>query len=680
MKKLFTLLIFLCAALSSSADEHIVYLCPGWTNSDWAKDGARFALYMYKDGGGSEWVDFVPMSYTENGYDNGVLISRKVYGAVFSSGENNYDHFILCRMDPEKLANNWDNKWNQSENISAPTEDVFYDLTGWGAWDHGSINDYAKKSFSFVVTGDKQVVTNNEGWNSSSTNNVMTKTGAFTYSFNVPSQFVAPGNEFKVVFQPMGWWHGDPNNSGANFPVSIGEMGCYSIDYTFNFQTGVATASATKDNNKVVRFYLAEVTGTSANGRSHYDDYWWNNMMETSGAKATFYAPNKSLTAGENTLKYKVIRSVQSANSSDPWDNKWYAGSVGLDCDFGYSPESTGSFNVTFSWDAKAETSSVEAAELPSSYYVVGGAIGGNWTVGNQITGVNNVFTVDFAEQQGKGFVLVPNYDVSAGNVTNWSHAIRPLSDTDIIFANNTGMATIIDNAQNWRFETYNGHAIFTYNGLTNHWTVEPYFERTLPAAAEGYATFSSDKNVAIPGDITAAMYPSEVSSTGAITWTRFTNGIPAGQGALLQGVAGKSYKFTPVENPDVVSGDGSITMEAIDAKVAETPLQQIADGCTNYILWKSSNVVGFYKVNSKGSYVNAGTAYLKVPNEDPSDPEGAPAFFPLTGETTAIDNLTTEPAQKGEEKIYSLDGRRIVGQPTAKGIYIVNGKKLLKK
>ena len=677
MKKLFTLFIFLCAALSSSADEHIVYLCPGWTDNDWAKDDARFALYMYKDGGGSEWVDFVPMSYTENVYDNGVLIkSRKVYGAVFSSGENDYDHFILCRMKPN-TENNWDNKWNQSENISAPTEDVFYDLTGWGAWDHGSINDYAKKSFSFVVAGDKQVVTNNEGWNSSSTNNVMNKTEeAFTYSFHVSSQFAAPGNEFKVVFQPMGWWHGDPNNSGENFPVSIDEMGCYSIDYTFDFQTGVATATPTLDTSKVVRFYLAEVTGTDENGGSQYDN-WWNNMMETSGAKATFYAPNKSLTAG-TTLKYKVVRSVQSANSSsDPWADTWHSGSVDSDYNFGYSPESTGSFNVTFSWDAKAETSSVEAAELPSSYYVVGGVIGGNWTVGNQITGVNNVFTVDFAEQQGKGFVLVPNYDVSAGNVTNWTHAIRPLSNTDIIFANNTGTATIADKAQNWRFETYNGRAKFTYNGLTNHWTVEPYFERTLPAAAEGYATFSSNENVAIPEGITA-MYPTEVSDKGVITWKKFKNGIPARQGALLKGTlegnADTPYTFVPTLSTDVVPDNATITMEPIPEK---TQLAQKDGDYTRYILSKVNNTLGLYKVNSNDSWVNAGTAYLKVLDGTITT---APAFFPLTGETTAIDNLTTEPAAKGEEKIYSLDGRRIVGQPTAKGIYIVNGKKLLKK
>ena len=607
MKKLFTLLIFLCAALSSSADEHIVYLCPGWTDSDWAKDNARFALYMFNnDSKVSEWVDFVPMSYTENGDSK----SRKVYGAVFSSGKNNYDYFILCRMNPNTSENNWDNKWNQSEDISAPTSDVFYNLTGWGASDHGSVDTYAKKSFSFVVAGDKQVVTNNENWNSSSTNNVMNKMGAFTYSFNVPSQFAAPGNEFKVVFKTSDfeWWHGDPNNSGENFPVSIEEMGCYSIDYTFDFETGVATATPTLDTSKVVRFYLAEVTGTDENGGSQYDN-WWNNMMETSGVMATFYAPNKSLTAGTNTLKYKVVRSVQSANSSsDPWDDTWHSGSVDSDYNFGYSPESTGSFNVTFSWDAKAETSSVEAAELPSSYYVVGGEINGAWTVGDEITGDNNVFTVEFVGQQGKGFILVPDYDISNGNII-WTHAIRPRSNTDIIFANNTGTATVTDNAQNWRFETYNGRAKFTYNGLTNHWTVEPYFERTLPEAAQGYATFSSDKAVAIPDGITAK-YPTAVSDKGVITWAEFENGIPANQGALLEGTAGTTYNFPPAISTDEVPDNATITMEPIAEK---TQLAQKDGDYTRYILWKSSDVVGFFKVYTNGSWVNAGTAYLKV-------------------------------------------------------------------
>lgn len=47
-------------------------------------------------------------------------------------------------------------------------------------------------------------------------------------------------------------------------------------------------------------------------------------------------------------------------------------------------------------------------------------------------------------------------------------------------------------------------------------------------------------------------------------------------------------------------------------------------------------------------------------------------------GESADIRNITTDPSAKGEGRIYTLDGRR-VAQPT-KGVYIVNGKKVVVK
>ena len=40
-------------------------------------------------------------------------------------------------------------------------------------------------------------------------------------------------------------------------------------------------------------------------------------------------------------------------------------------------------------------------------------------------------------------------------------------------------------------------------------------------------------------------------------------------------------------------------------------------------------------------------------------------------GETTGISSLTPAPSPKGEGSIYTLDGRRMNGQPTRKGMYI---------
>ncbi len=48
-------------------------------------------------------------------------------------------------------------------------------------------------------------------------------------------------------------------------------------------------------------------------------------------------------------------------------------------------------------------------------------------------------------------------------------------------------------------------------------------------------------------------------------------------------------------------------------------------------------------------------------------------------GTTTKID-LATGNAQRKEESVYTLDGRRINGKPSKKGIYIINGKKFIMK
>jgi len=49
-------------------------------------------------------------------------------------------------------------------------------------------------------------------------------------------------------------------------------------------------------------------------------------------------------------------------------------------------------------------------------------------------------------------------------------------------------------------------------------------------------------------------------------------------------------------------------------------------------------------------------------------------------GETTGIESLTPDFCPKREESIYTLDGRRLDGEPSAKGIYVVSGKKVIIK
>ena len=85
----------------------------------------------------------------------------------------------------------------------------------------------------------------------------------------------------------------------------------------------------------------------------------------------------------------------------------------------------------------------------------------------------------------------------------------------------------------------------------------------------------------------------------------------------------------------------------------------------------------------------------LKHPGSMPAYMKGFRAYFQLkgdaanaasfnldfgNGETTGINSLTSEPSSNGEGSIYSLDGRRLSSKPAQKGVYIVNGKKMVIK
>ena len=86
-------------------------------------------------------------------------------------------------------------------------------------------------------------------------------------------------------------------------------------------------------------------------------------------------------------------------------------------------------------------------------------------------------------------------------------------------------------------------------------------------------------------------------------------------------------------------------------------------------------NGVGFYKLSANG-IIAAGKAYLTY-----SGTTGSARQFFLFDEATGIVELKNSRIEelKSDDAWYSLDGRKLDGKPTTKGLYIVNGKKVIK-
>lgn len=117
-----TVLMSMTILTSYAADKDtVVYLSP---NSNWKKDNAEFAVYVWIEGGDHRWIDMTDPDGDE------------IYEAAIPAG---YTNLIFCRMNPNRAANGWsDGKmWNQTEDLTLPTNgDNLYKVAS-GTWSKG---------------------------------------------------------------------------------------------------------------------------------------------------------------------------------------------------------------------------------------------------------------------------------------------------------------------------------------------------------------------------------------------------------------------------------------------------------------------------------------------------------------------------------------------------------------
>ena len=191
------------------------------------------------------------------------------------------------------------------------------------------------------------------------------------------------------------------------------------------------------------------------------------------------------------------------------------------------------------------------------------------------------------------------------------------------------------------------------------------------------------------------------------------------GQTVTIQAASGYSLQGTPMVIDDnsktcavSAAGNGSytFTMPAsnvhVEALVVESGWKFIGTYDTQNFSASNDDIYGFVGTagtgTEVGSFVQVGgyvrvkpmRAYMQAPAPpnnaraySGSSSDAAPAMLRIrllgsNGETTGIVSLTPDPSPKGEGSgyWYTLDGRKLQGKPTQKGLYINNGKKVVIK
>ena len=216
-----------------------------------------------------------------------------------------------------------------------------------------------------------------------------------------------------------------------------------------------------------------------------------------------------------------------------------------------------------------------------------------------------------------------------------------------------------------WHNDSYNDGSAWTIvetelslNDLTH----------TLTVSDAGWATLVLGYNTTIPTGVKA--YAVSSIAEGKAVLTEVTEVLPAHTPVLIEAAKGEyAFNYTATE--------ATVASNLLAGSVFNTYVAPV-EGTTNYVLSNNNSVVALYKktkTNADGKIeFGANKAYLPVVTAA----EGAPAMFAFGRDaeegTTGIDQFISNE----EVVIYDLAGRRV--QKMEKGIYIVNGKKVVIK
>ena len=184
-------------------------------------------------------------------------------------------------------------------------------------------------------------------------------------------------------------------------------------------------------------------------------------------------------------------------------------------------------------------------------------------------------------------------------------------------------------------------------------------FTKTVSAA--GYGTMVIPFDAALATGIDAAYNLTGVSGTTITTSAAAT--IAANKPVLLEATAG-DYEFTATSAAIAATVDESTNGKLIGTYAGTTATA----GATNYVLQNGGAGLGFFLITGTDAIVKPFRAYLNTG-------VSAPEFLPFGGGTTGIETVKTA---KANNEIFNLAGQR-VAQP-AKGLYIVNGRKVVMK
>lgn len=431
---------------------------------------------------------------------------------------------------------------------------------------------------------------------------------------------------------------------------------------TYKFETASAITGDVKLSLNVTKnsLYISKVVITTASGGT---------IATPTFSKETgiFFAPfDLTITAGEgSTIKYTVDNSEPTANKGTVYSNPI-------------------KINKTTTVKAIAIKDGKTSEVATATYTLV--SLTGNGSFEKPYT-VNDI---EFLDTNTKGWFK----GTIRGSYEDGGHVATTAVKTNLAVGDDNTLIPValpsgdIRDAVNVKDHpdfvgkeiTFYGEKVTYFNnpnGIKN--TSKVYGLWNLSISDAGYSTYFTNVAFEAPADVEVGIVTGVEGNALTIDWTKYSAGktVPANTGVLVKGNKG-DYPYVIV-NSSAQTPANNLLKGSVAAE------QTAGTNCKFYKLSmdNSSKNLGFYWGAADGAaFKNAANkAYLAVPNAVAANLFG----FVIEGDgTTGIESV--EQAQKLVD-VYTIDGMLVQKQVKAnqalnglrKGIYIVNGKKVIK-
>ena len=183
---------------------------------------------------------------------------------------------------------------------------------------------------------------------------------------------------------------------------------------------------------------------------------------------------------------------------------------------------------------------------------------------------------------------------------------------------------------------------------------------------AQRYWTFSCDVDVTLPEGL-EINYIKARSASEVTKVVVNADKIPANNGVMLIGEQGVTYTFVALET---TSTGGDYSGNLLEPVLTDTHYAY----ASGYYVLKNGQ---FHAIANDAAQIPACKAVLHL-----SGAAGARVLNIVDSDATGIESveLRTENGEFATAAWYTLDGRKLNAKPTTKGMYILNGKKVIVK